>query len=396
MDKDDNLFEDEIKESSDLLDIGLDDLTDDFSSEATSEETDDGVIDLTDLVERGDAELFNEDEVLKDDIKLNDELGLTLPEESSDEPLLDENMPNDSGTQSSDTDITGDLFEKLLDNTGLGELSEETGELPDVAKEFNLEPEDFSDLENLLKEEAITDKTLTDRPAPVGVQGNLFKDFDTGGTEPEKPDVFDDEGTISTDIFGSDLEKTIASSDDDSDNKPLWEKDAVVNTETISILEEASSDDEKIEYSGVDEGDPGYVHLDDIQLDGKVLDTIFPDEVPAGGVAVASISTASMQAESLDMPLSDLDKPLTAPSLESAESDIRSIDDTEPEHDIPAAPVETIMQPVISEERIEEIVTKVVREVVERVAREVFKDVAEKVISEAIEGLKKSLEAESE
>jgi histone H3/H4 len=413
MDKDDNLFEDEIKESSDLLDIGLDDLTDDFSGEAAGEETGEGVIDLTDLVEKGDINLFNEDEILKDDIKITDDLGLNLAEEASDEFLLDENLSNDSVAQSSDKDITGDLFEKLLDETELEEISADTDELPEVEKEFSLEPEDFSDLESVLKEEAVTGKTASDNPAPVNIQGNLFKDFDTGGAAPLKTDGLDEEETAGPDIFGSDLEKTIASSDDDSDNKPLWGTDSDINTsgaetDGISILEETSSDDEAIEYSGIDEGAPGYVHLDDIQLDGKVLETIFPDEAAKGDIPEsAPLSADFPQAGSRDMLLSDMDQPEIALTLEPAEPEIPAINNGEPEHEIPAAPVEATIQPLVSEERIEEIVTKVVSEVVERVAREVvgeavekvarevFADVAERVISEAIDGLKKSLETES-
>ncbi|NLD38625.1 MAG: hypothetical protein GX654_17330 [Desulfatiglans sp.] len=429
MDKDDNLFEDEIKENIDLLDIGLDDLTDN-TGEATGEGDDEGVIELTDLLEKGGAELFEEDEILKDDIRFTDDLvgfsddlietetdkkggfddllleadisapaddlGLNLTEEGPDELLPDENLPDDSGTTPSDSDITGDLFEKLLEDTVLDELTEDTEELPEVRKEFILEPEDFSDLESALEEEPISDEKIVDNPAPVSVQGNLFRDFDTGAPATEKTEGTDYEQTAGPDIFGGDLEKTIASSDDDSDSKPLWGTDDDINTEAVSILEEISADDEKIEFSGVDEGDPGYVHLDDIQLDGKVLETIFPDEVATEGVIVSSASADLTLAESQDLLLRDVDQPDTAPPLDSVQSEIPVIDDSGPEDEIPAVPLKTTMQPAISEERIEEIVTKVVTEVVEKVAREVFKDVAEKVISEAIEGLKKSLEAESE
>jgi hypothetical protein len=50
----------------------------------------------------------------------------------------------------------------------------------------------------------------------------------------------------------------------------------------------------------------------------------------------------------------------------------------------------------ISEERLEEIITKVVQDVVERVARETMANVAERVIGQAIEALKMSLESSSE
>jgi hypothetical protein len=49
--------------------------------------------------------------------------------------------------------------------------------------------------------------------------------------------------------------------------------------------------------------------------------------------------------------------------------------------------------PGLSEERLEEMIAGVVREVVERVARETMAEVAERMIGEAIETLKKSLEA---
>jgi len=47
----------------------------------------------------------------------------------------------------------------------------------------------------------------------------------------------------------------------------------------------------------------------------------------------------------------------------------------------------------ISEERIEEIITRVVEDVVERVGRETMANVAEKLITEAIDALKESLES---
>ena len=62
----------------------------------------------------------------------------------------------------------------------------------------------------------------------------------------------------------------------------------------------------------------------------------------------------------------------------------------------PEAPVAPAGWSGISEERIEAIVSEVVREVVERVARETMARVAERVITDAIEALKKSLESSSE
>lgn len=50
-----------------------------------------------------------------------------------------------------------------------------------------------------------------------------------------------------------------------------------------------------------------------------------------------------------------------------------------------------MIERMISEEKLEAIVTKVVQDVVERVARETMASVADRVISEAIESLKMSL-----
>jgi len=57
-------------------------------------------------------------------------------------------------------------------------------------------------------------------------------------------------------------------------------------------------------------------------------------------------------------------------------------------------PVEKLVG--ISEERLEEIITRVVQDVVERVARETMASVAERVIGQAIEALRASLESSSE
>jgi hypothetical protein len=62
------------------------------------------------------------------------------------------------------------------------------------------------------------------------------------------------------------------------------------------------------------------------------------------------------------------------------------------------APEEPSVQKLtgISEERLEELITRVVQDVVERVARETMASVAERVIGQAIEALKASLESSSE
>jgi len=52
--------------------------------------------------------------------------------------------------------------------------------------------------------------------------------------------------------------------------------------------------------------------------------------------------------------------------------------------------------PVISEEKIEAVLTRTVREVLERVAREVIPEVAERIIREEIDVLKKSIESENQ
>ncbi len=422
MDKDDNLFEDEIKESSDLLDITIDDLTD----EAIGEEADEGVIDLTDLLEKGDSELFGEDEILKDDIKLTDDLtgfpedlmetkekgglddiladadisapaddfGLNLTEE-----VPDELLPDDSVNASSDIDLTGDAIDKLLNDTVLDELSKDSEALPDDADEFNLESEDFSDLEIVLEEDNISTEKIAVSTIASGVQGNLFSGFDTGTSAPEETGGLDDKLITEPDIFSDAQEKNITPSDDVTNEKSFWGTEADENTsgpeaeEGISILEEAPSDDEKIEYSPIDSENTGFVNIDDIQLDSKSVDELFSDD---GIISEPKPDIFKQDVNQVLQP-SVTEEPEIAPPPESpVVTEIPVTDEAKPAHEIISAQPEPIVQPVISEQKIEEIVTKVVGEVVERVAREVFKEVAEKVISEAIEGLKKSLEAELE
>jgi len=63
----------------------------------------------------------------------------------------------------------------------------------------------------------------------------------------------------------------------------------------------------------------------------------------------------------------------------------------EPERTTSALPA--VAGGALSEEKLEEVVARVVQDVVERVARETMAEVAEKLISEAIESLKRSLES---
>lgn len=445
MAKDDNLFEDVIKESSDLLDIELDDLTSDVASDPNGEEADDGIIELTDLVEEGDAGLFNEDDLLKEDISITDEaidfpdevietqtekieafddmrldadisnttddLAVTLPdEEISDSELSVDNLLEDSDKTISDTEVTGDLFDKLLDDTVLEELSEQADAVPEEKEEFNLEPEDFSDLESIMEEESTSDEMVADTPILSGVQGNLFKDFDAVTSAPEETHGLDDEQITEPDIFGDEPEKTIVSSDDDTAEKSLWGTDAGdkisdAETEGVSILEDTYPDEEKIEYSGMDSEDTGFVNIDDIQLDSKSFDDLFSDEgitadEPLSEKIIPEEKNEELLSRAIDQPdtsnlTDEVDNKIEAAN-DNIEQEIGVTDDVKPLEDTTSVPVEAPVQPVISEERIEEIVTKVVGEVVERVAREVFAEVAERVITEAIEGLKKGLEAELE
>ncbi len=499
MEKDEKLFEDQIDESNDLLNISLDDLSNDVITEPVNGEPDQDIIELMDLLEKGDAALFGDDTndmSEKDDIPshelskihdldtdflakgkeelddifldagisgLGDEPESVHSEDVSDDQLSDKDSLDDMDDDHLDSDNAGDELEKLLNETELDDLSDDTEALlSDDAEDYNMEIEELPNLDTILGEDIISDKKITHDSAPGNIHDSLLNDFDMKD-DLEENQKADDEPP---DILDVEIEKTIVSSEEDnSKEKSLWGIDTQVITddaETLSVplKEEMTLDEESLEYSGNDTEDTDDLPLDDIPLDGKSFDELFSetefndetvsdeyqsesigetflteeDQIKKADDSTGSImddtfkgietrdnvfsdelkssrhDEAGLASGSLldgiteEIFSTDIESPVISAddfkgSIETQISGVSNIeettlpDDSQTDKDIPVA---VSPQPLISEEKLQEIVTKVVGEVVERVAREVFAEVAEKVIAEAIGSLKKSLEVDSE
>ena len=410
MDKEDNLFKDQIDED-DLLNISLDDLSTDEIEEAVDEEPDEDIIELMDLLEKGDDNLLgisddidtiSEDEMSfeeavetpaidttsRSDIEpgeiLSDSGVSTLDEDLKSEQStgeLDQLLAEDSiGVQdieTEDADTTDDELERMLDETEPGSDSDDTEDL-------NLEMEDFSDLDDVLDEAGLLGGEISDVSAAENGQEELFEDIDLENDSEEELIEVDDEIIDSSD---NELEKTIVSSEDNvSGEEPLWEMD---NQSQMSS-DEFESEDVEGDFA-VDENQ--LEATDDILPNVESVDELFSDEDLRDEEVVADESLSDdmpkmFSTEGDQMVVTDE----VAKTQTSAETDVEEIsvpDDSGTKTDIPAV---VSPQQLISEEKIEEIVRSVVGEIVERIAREVFTEVAEKVITRAIDSLKESLD----
>ena len=410
MDKEDNLFEDQIDED-DLLNISLDDLTTDEIEEAVDEEPDEDIIELMDLLEKGDDSLLgidddndkiSEDEMsfeeavetpaidttsrsdIEPDAILNDSGVSTLDEDLKSEQstgefdqLLAEDSIGVQDIETEDADTTDDELERMLDETEPGSDSDDTEDL-------NLEMEDFSDLDDVLDEAGLLGGEISDVSAAENGQEDLFEDINLENDSEEELIEADNEIIDTSD---NEIEKTIVSSEDNvSGEEPLWEMDnqsqmGSDELEFENVEGDVAADENQIEATG------------DILPDDESVDELFSDGDLQDEEAVADESLSDdmpkmFSTEADQIAVTDE----VAETQTFAEADVEETfapDGSGTKSDMPAA---VSPQPLISEEKIEEIVRSVVGEVVERIAREVFTEVAEKVITRAIDSLKESLE----
>ena len=410
MDKEDNLFEDQIDED-DLLNISLDDLSTDEIEEAVDEEPDEDIIELMDLLEKGDDSLLgiddDNDKISEDEMSFEEAVetpAIDTTSRSDIEPgeilsdsgvsTLDEDLKSEQSTgeldqllaedsigvqdiETEDADTTDDELERMLDETEPVSDSDDTEDL-------NLEMEDFSDLDDVLDEAGLLGGEISDVSAAENGQEELFEDIDLENDSEEELIEVDDEIIDSSD---NELEKTIVSSEDNvSGEEPLWEMD---NQSQMSS-DEFESEDVEGDFA-VDENQ--LEATDDILPNVESVDELFSDEDLRDEEVVADESLSDdmpkmFSTEGDQMVVTDE----VAKTQTSAETDVEEIsvpDDSGTKTDIPAV---VSPQQLISEEKIEEIVRSVVGEVVERIAREVFTEVAEKVITRAIDSLKESLD----
>ena len=364
MDKEDNLFEDQTNEDEDLLDISLDDLSADEIEEPAKEEPDEEVIELMDLVERGDAELLGiaddtdilaeegisseeldelqaddadafslldseQDDILNDsDISaLDDDSGTFESVEESD-LILEEDSGDESEIVAGQSDSSEPEPESLFDDTESERPSCDSGSSSDEAEEFDLDMEDFSDLDSVLDEAGLLDDETGDAAtAEDDSEDALFDDLDIENDLEE--DVLTPEDEI-LDEPDEEPEKTIVSSGENvSIEESLWDMDS----QDEAGMEEPVSEDMQDQMAGDDglpdisDSDPD--ETDDVPLDSESLEDIFADIEKEGDATGGEseyveeqITDDEDRIEALDSALDEIDDiPLDGESLGELMSD---------------------------------------------------------------------------
>jgi len=186
-------------------------------------------------------------------------------------------------------------------------------------------------------------------------------------------------------------------------------EDDITEVDLENLLQESS--DDEITYDLSIEGEGGQAEKEE-EVTEADLEALL-QEATVEGVDEAEEEREGLEAASEAEAEEEIQLEEQRPSLTEIEAAADSFDETQLvtelliEEAAPAAaqPVRKEITPKepsveqlagISEERLEEIITRVVEEVVERVARQTVRSVAERVIGEAIEALKGSLENSSE
>jgi len=331
MKKDDELLKDRADEEEDLFDLSLDDLEpEDTIVETHVDEADEEIIELIDLVEKGDIDLGEEDKEPGTFLKTIQE----TEEDSGDELKVDETL---------------DLFSVPLDQAI-----------------------DFDQLEEFKEE----DKTID---AIEITDSDLFLK-----NEPERPAE-----TIQTDeVFFDDIADESALKELIADEKETFKDEMEIEGLMDAGIVEPES--------------PLPVHVDDKTI------RIYPEGTASPTPVQEETPEETEQPEAL---ISEEEKIEERPAVEQYAAPVK-------EEALQMPPPET-MPTVISEEKLEAVIRKVVEEVVERVARETMANaveriaretnemveriagettanVAERVITDAINILKNSIESASD
>ena len=197
-------------------------------------------------------------------------------------------------------------------------------------------------------------------------------------------------------------------------------EDEITEADLENLLQETSGDEITFDLSSDEEGDEGAKEeeVTDADLEallqeataeeiggaeeeGEVLDVVSEteaveevqlEEEKPSLTDIEFAGEAFEEPQAVTEPLAQEEAPLAA----RAGTEEPVVPEEPVREEIAAEEPSVEKLPGISEERLEEIITKVVQDVVERVARETMASVAERVIGQAIEALKVSLETSSE
>lgn len=306
----------------------------------------------------------------------------------TEDEMLDFDLEELVGDEGSDEDEVIELVE-LVEAEQDGD---KTGELA-LKRRFSEEPA------VLLAEPSAADEGAAIGPAkdsPPDEEGadldlsdlSLDMDVETGRPAP---------GFGANDINEADLENLLKETSDeeltfdlsgDEESALAGKEEEVTDADLEALLQEATA-----------EG------LEEAKEEGEVLEIVSEAEA-VEQVAQVQLEEAKPSLTEIESVAESLEETqaVTEPSVEQAAP---TSGPAQPEVPIALGPPQQKEQlareepPVekpagITEERLEEIITKVVQDVVERVARETMVSVAERVIGQAIEALKASLETSSE
>jgi hypothetical protein len=364
-------LDDQIDSDEELLNFDLDDLS--LSKEAGDElETEEEIIELTDLVERG----------VSEDITQDLKIRTWAAEAKKEQGLKQGGIPVEGapGMEAGEKDAELDLSDISLEPDE-GALQEEEG---GVLSEEEITD---ADLEGLLQEEdGITLDLTEEQPAIKTGSRDEFSDVDLEGLFQEEDgitlDLTEEEGTVQAgvkdEISDADLEALLSETADQELEAEEEEESLVMPDEEPAPAERVGSDETQVLdlRPGPEES---LIAEEPIVLLEKEAEEL-------GAAAALEEGEIGLKHTSFGEP----EPREEAQTLEEAEAAEEMGRDTEEggEEDSERAAFAGI-----SEERIEEIITKVVREVVERVAQETMAVVAERMIGEAIEALKQSIES---
>lgn len=378
MAKDDDIFDEKLGDGEDFLDLDMSDLSiDDVSKKPVTGKSDGDIIDLIELVEKGDA---SEEKGEEDLLQLLEDDEFKLEEDVSQEPKTD--TADDAAAKKMrrlaktipDADFPGgDTDENETEGitTTLTDI-----DLSEIIDDQDLSFEEDDEVEEEIDENAISledfDKTLEDMPAPK--------------MPPPKPRESTQELSVGGDQ-GEPLEVDLIQPEDEI----VQEEISVEDMEKIIEEESIEGIDFELDTSP-EEDDSSIEPFGDLEMEESVKGIDLDFESSEGIEEIDSDLVEETVPTTLEVPEELLvPEPEPEPVLEQAV----------------AAPIG------ISEEKAEEIISRVVQDTVERVAketiselfaqdtieriaRESMKEAAEKVISEAIDALKQSLETVKE
>jgi hypothetical protein len=398
MKKDNDLLEGHRDEEEDLFDLSLDDLEpEDTIVESHLEEPDDEIIELIDLVQKGDIDLGEE---VKDPEAT---IFMDIQEPSDDELKVDETL--DLLDIPLDEEISFDEFEEEVQVNETGETAEEGHELKffvgdersEVAAEAPLEL--FTELPSTgsAQEESFTDMIDPLEELPAIEIAPLIAEFEEEikeqpshehektirifpeekGAEPLfdlKIDGLEQLPGVASEVIQKEQEATL------QQLSSKGEMPSPLPTEAVSINEEKI---EAIVRKIIEETVPVIVEEKLAGAVEKIISGAKKDDT-----AIAEVISEEKIEAILRKVVED-----TVPGIaeEKMSRAVEKIFEGSKREETPAveAPV------IIPEEKIELVLRKLVEDVVEKVARETMAGVAEKIITDAINALQKSIEPAS-